>query len=160
MFWLLDEVKTNRKMVCITGCIGSGKTISMSVIAHMLNDLYLGAIYSNYGLKGSLPLEKASGNRSLKIICIDEVERVLQDSKEFIYDLIRDEDQQTIFIVTAYNENRIPETVRKHIDVSLDTMRLKDTILIKGINNSYDHEIFIKDYQNIYDALTPPRTNY
>jgi hypothetical protein len=158
---LLAQTKYERKVICITGGLGKGKTLSMSVLANLLRDLYKAKVYSNYGLKDSLPLNEITHDEQVKIVCIDEFEGVWQCSTSFIYDLLSDEEQKIIFIITAFLPNRLNENVRKLIDIVLQVDKSDfNTIKINGVNNDYEHEIFILDERRAYDAFKPAQLSY
>lgn len=158
---LLTQTKHKRKVVCITGGLGKGKTLSMSVLANSLRDLYKADVYSNYGLKNSMPLNEITPDERVKIVCIDEFEGVWNCSTNFVYNLLSDEEQNTIFIINAFLPKRLNEHVRKFIDIVLEADKTDfNTIKITGVNNDFEHEIFILNECQAYDAFEPARLTF
>jgi predicted AAA+ superfamily ATPase len=158
---LLNQIESNRKVVCITGNIGAGKTLSMSVLANSLRDIYNAQVFSNYALKNSQSLKEVTHREQVKIVCIDEIEAVWQWSTVFINDLLSDKEQNTIFIITAFFSNRLPEEIKKLVDITLEVKNPDfNTIKIKGINNHYEHEIYILNESNVYNAFEPAELSF
>lgn len=153
---LLNKIEKNRKVICVTGAIGKGKTLSMSVIANCLRDLYNAPVFSNYGLKNSHSLKEITHSEHIKIVCIDEFEQVQQWSSVFINELLSDPEQETIFLITVFRPERLPEEMRKLVDIYLEVDKTDfNTIKIKGLNNHYEHDIYILNESDVYDAFEP-----
>jgi Cdc6-like AAA superfamily ATPase len=161
---LLNKIETTRKVICITGRVAAGKTLCMSTIANELKEEYQANLYSNYSLYGSLEINELELNESSKpmVICIDEMGHVLNTSPDSVFTLLAfTEHENVIILFDSYNIARLPESIRKTINLHLSAEKLdSDTIKITGINAAYEKVIKITESAIYYNAFDLPKLSF
>jgi hypothetical protein len=161
---LLNNIETNRKVICITGGAAAGKTLFMSTIANELKEEYQAELYSNYSLYGSLDIEgiKFNNDGKLIIVCIDEMGHVLNTSPISLINLLAyAENKNVVFLFDSFDIKRLPEAFRKTIDIHLSAENIgSDTIKIKGVNVGYERVIKITEAAIYYNAFDLPKLSF
>lgn len=161
---ILNNIETTRKVICITGGVAAGKTLSMSTIANELKEDLQANLYSNYSLYGSLEIKDLELNETDKqiIICIDEMGHVLSNSPDSVFTLMAfTENENVIILFDSYDIKRLPETFRKTIDLHLSAEKIDyDTIKLTGINTAYERVIKITESAIYYNAFDLPKLSF
>lgn len=164
MISLLNNIENQRKIICVTGGIGTGKTISTSTIANELKEKMNADLFSNYKLTNSidiseLDLTKIKESERYTIICIDEIEHVLSQSLYRLqYLLDSSSDENIILIIVSFDIKRLPEFIREKIDIHLSVDKKDtDTIELKGVNVNFEKIIKIQECKVFYDAFVPAK---
>lgn len=158
---ILNKTDNSCKIICITGGIGQGKSLAMSVLANMLHLKTNYCIFANYNLKNSyrtseLDLEEKIND---KIICIDELMTVISFSPYKLNDLFnRSISQSNIIIFTVHSLIQLPKSIRKEIDVILSVQKTDDVIVLSGENVKFKKEINIQENQNLYNSFEAIKT--
>lgn len=144
----IEKIESNRKVILITGGIGSGKTLTMSYLAHQLKDHIsdFGGLYANYALNGKLPTHWIGNNTRLTpIICIDEYR------SQSLSNVIGTEDDSSIVFLAAQLPSMVPSDVMKSINMIITTSRVEDKIL--ATCEDHQEEINILENKDLYDAF-------
>lgn len=167
MISLLNNIENQRKVICVTGGIGKGKTISTSTIANELKEYMNANMFSNYKLTNSIDigeiyLSRFKESERYTIVCIDEIEHVLSHSlNNFKYLLETSLDEKVIIIIESFDITRLPESIRKYIDIHLSVDKKDtDTIELKGVNVDFNKIIKIHESKVFYDAFVPAKLNF
>lgn len=160
---LIDTIKDTRKVICITGGIGEGKTIAMSTIAHELKNENNAILYSNYKLKDAIDSGKLKFKQQKIIVCLDEIEYVLQHSQSSFDTLLEfAKEKDVVILFTSFSKERLPGYLRKEIDVSLSVNKDRETstVELRDMNGEYKRVIKIDDSAILYDAFVLPNFNF
>lgn len=164
---LLNEIENQRKVICVTGGIGKGKTISTSTIANELKENLNADLFSNYKLANSVDisefsLSKIKESDRYTIVCIDEFGSVLRHSlNNFECILEYSLDEKVIIIIDSFDITRLPETIRKNIDIHLSVDKKDtDTVELKGVNVDFNKIIKIHESKVFYDSFAPAKLNF
>ncbi|MGG0718398.1 AAA family ATPase [Robertmurraya massiliosenegalensis] len=158
---LLQQIPRNRKIICLTGGAGEGKTLTMSVLGKKIRDQFNAELYSNYSLSESKQVSKLSLNEKIKIVCIDEFERVYMNSKGTVHFLLNNEDNNIIFILTAFDINRLDEKIKEMVDLCMIVKKNdQETITVKSTNTNFTMELNVSDNKDQYNAFELPNIQF
>ena len=152
---LLKQIENNRKIICVTGPLASGKTVTTSVLANELKASLNAELYSNYQLENSKDVsrlqEENLDSDQYKIICLDEIEYVLHFSPEQFDELLEDSlDKKVILILESFGMDRLPDYLRKQVDIHLAVSRDEQSpssIQLNGVNISFKQAIELEHFQ-------------
>lgn len=162
MIHLLAAIPTNRKVICITGGLGQGKTLAMSAMLKDLKEWEDLPVYSNYELKGSTPLAQLNyldifSSRKPTIIALDETEQLLMHSPRFIHYLLSDfmKNHNVVLIFNVFSKTRLRSELAKRVDVFLEVKKVENEILVGPLNeNATGRQLSysIEKYGDLYDS--------
>ncbi|MGN4898084.1 AAA family ATPase (plasmid) [Bacillus albus] len=162
---LLNNTENKRKVICVQGKIGAGKTLVMSTIASELKEELNGELFSNYGLANSLGVNDLNSFRNIDsekpyIVCFDEFDRVLNSDMERVCTFLEDvEEQNIIILIASFVHGRLPESIKKVIDVNLVVEKESDEkIKVTGVNVKFDKVVEIEVGKKYYDAFKIAKT--
>lgn len=156
---LLDSIESSRKVICITGRLAAGKSISMATIANELKEELKADLYSNNEIKNSLEMKQLSFNdQKTKIIVIDEFSHELHSVNSVFNLLAFTECENVIILFDSFNINRIPEWIRKKINLHFEVEKIdSDTIKLNGVNVCFEKTIKIEEAKHYYNAFVLPK---
>ncbi|MFV5897371.1 hypothetical protein [Bacillus cereus] len=151
---ILNEIENKRKVICVNGRIGHGKTMAMSTIASELKEEINAELFSNYGLVNSVDANELSLPSSC-IVCLDEFEHVLNRDIERACTFFEENKEKNLIVfITSFDSERLPESIREIIDVNLLVEKESDEkIKVTGVNVQFDKVIEIEVGKKYYDAF-------
>lgn len=148
---LLNNTENKRKLICVEGKIGAGKTLAMSTIASELKEELNGELFSNYGLVNSLGVNDLNLFRNIDskkpyIVCFDEFEHVLKSDMEKVCIFLEDvKEQNVIIFITSFVFERLPKSIKRVIDMNFVVEKESDEkIKVTGVNVQFDKVVEIE----------------
>jgi len=143
------------------GKMGSGKTLTQSILANYIHNLTGLPLYANYTLKNAEPIQTALDIWTLKsaIFCFDEI-WITMDSRNWKNNIDMTQwvnqtrKKKLLIFYTTQHINQVEMRVRKATDVLIYTERTGNDIWLNFIDYQYQRlgrRYLIEKPQRFYD---------